>query len=347
MNFKSSDLKEFRKAKGLLIDVRSPDEYYKGHMPKSINIPLFNNEERCIIGKKYKNSGREVAVREGFKIVDKKLHNLIKLINLEKEKYLNNNENKSTDQQLIKIYCARGGMRSQSICWLLERFRYSCLILEGGYKAYRNWVLSSFNKNYKIVVIGGKTGVRKTKILDRLKNLNYQVIDFEALANHRGSSFGGLGMLNQPTNEQYENLISENLDKYKSNKIIFVEAESPNIGKNRIPFEFYKQMKISKRIEIIRDRKIRIKELIDTYSTFSKKELSDSVLKISKRLGPQRTKSALDSINNEDWEAVCISVLDYYDKCYEYDLRDKKNVMILNMKLENDNEIINEILNNI
>ena len=68
MNFKSNDLKEFRKTKGLLIDVRSPDEYYKGHMPNSINIPIFNNEERSIIGKKYKISGKEIAVREGFKL---------------------------------------------------------------------------------------------------------------------------------------------------------------------------------------------------------------------------------------------------------------------------------------
>ena len=63
MNFKSNDLKEFRKSKGLLIDVRSPEEYYKGHMPNSINIPIFNNEERSIIGKKYKIAGRESAIR--------------------------------------------------------------------------------------------------------------------------------------------------------------------------------------------------------------------------------------------------------------------------------------------
>ena len=347
MNFKSNNLKEFRKAKGLLIDVRSPEEYYKGNMPQSINIPLFNNEERSIIGKKYKNSGREIAVREGFKIIDKKINSLIKLIFSEKEKYLNKNGRKSFDQKLIKLYCARGGMRSQSFCWLLERFNYPTLILDGGYKTYRNWVLSSFIKKYKIIVIGGKTGVRKTKILVQLKNLNYQVLDFELLANHRGSSFGGLGMPDQPSNEQYENLISEHLDRFNKEKIIFVEAESPNIGKNRIPHEFYKQMKISKRIEILRDQKLRINELINTYSNFSKKELIDSVLRISKRLGPQRTKFAIDSIEIEDWEAVCKSVLDYYDKCYEHDLKDKKNVTTINMYKESDDKIIEEILKNI
>jgi len=346
MNFKSNDLKEFRKIKGLLIDVRSPDEYYKGHMPNSINIPIFNNEERSIIGKKYKNSGREIAVREGFRIIENKIENLLKeFILIKKEFHFSNIEN-SNDWN-IKIYCARGGMRSQSMCWLIEKFNFPCVTLNGGYKAYRNWVLNSFEDKIKIIVIGGKTGTRKTKILNKLKSIDHQILDFESLANHRGSSFGGLGMEEQPTNEQYENLIAEDLSILNKNKFIFVEAESSNIGKNRIPHELFKQMKNSKRIEIIREEKIRIKELINTYSKYQKDDLKESVLKISKRLGPQRTKSAIDSINNEDWENVCKSVLDYYDRCYEHELKDKENVKILNMKLMTDHEIIKEIIKTI
>ena len=344
MNFKSNNLKEFRKTKGLLIDVRSPEEYYKGHMPNSINIPIFNNEERTIVGKKYKHSGREKAVLEGFKIIEIKLDTLIEKIFQEKDKYLNLNKVNHLDEISIRIYCARGGMRSQSICWLLNKFNYPCLILNGGYKVYRNWVLKTFSLNHKIIVIGGKTGTRKTKILNKLKSLNFQIIDFESLANHRGSSFGGLGMKAQPTNEQFENLIAENLHKINRKNYIFVEAESPNIGKNRIPHQLYKQMIISNRIEIIRDEKLRIDELINTYSSFSKKQLKDSVLKITKRLGPQRTKSALDGIEKEEWEVVCNSVLEYYDKCYEYELKNKENVKILRMGLSNDDEIIKEIL---
>ena len=347
MNFKSNNLKEFRKTKGLLIDVRSPDEYYKGHMPNSINIPIFNNEERSIIGKKYKISGREIATREGFKIIESKIDKLIKKFILVKKEFHLSTIDKFSNDKNIKIYCARGGMRSQSIFWLLEKFNYPCITLNGGYKKYRNWVLNAFENKYKIIVIGGKTGTRKTKILNKLKFLNYQILDFESLANHRGSSFGGLGMKEQPTNEQYENLIAEELNKFNKNNFIFVEAESPNIGKNRIPYELYKQMRNSKRIEIIRDESIRIRELINTYSKYEKNDLKESVLKISKRLGPQRTKSAIDSIENEEWEIVCRSVLDYYDKCYEYELKDKEDVERLDMKLRNDHEIINEIIKTI
>ena len=347
MNFKSNDLKEFRKTKGLLIDVRSPDEYYKGHMPNSINIPIFNNEERSIIGKKYKISGREIAVREGFNIIEKKIDKFLQEFILIKEEFLNTIGGKFSYEQNIKIYCARGGMRSQSIFWLLEKFKYPCVTLNGGYKTYRNWVLNCFKDKLKIIVIGGKTGTRKTKILTKLESLGYQIINFESLANHRGSSFGGLGMIEQPTNEQYENLISDDLDKFNKLKFIFVEAESPNIGKNRIPHELYKQMKNSKRIEILRDERIRIDELVNTYSKYEKNDLKDSVLRISKRLGPQRTKSAIDSINNENWENVCKSVLDYYDRCYEHELNDKKDVKILNMETKSDIEIIEEIIKTI
>ena len=154
-------------------------------------------------------------------------------------------------------------------------------------------------------------------------------------------------MIEQPTNEQYENLISEDLDKFNKLKFIFVEAESPNIGKNRIPHELYNQMKNSKRIEILRDERIRIDELVNTYSKYDKNDLKESVVRISKRLGPQRTKSAIDSIDKEDWENVCKSVLDYYDRCYEHELSDKKDVKILNMEGKTDIEIIKEIINTI
>ena len=347
MNFKSNDLKEFRKTKGPLIDVRSPDEYYKGHMPNSINIPIFNNEERSIIGKKYKNFGREIAVREGFKIIENKIEKLIQELILFKDEFLISTGGKFLNGENIKIYCARGGMRSQSMFWLLEKFKYQCVTLNGGYKTYRNWVLNCFKDKQKLIILGGKTGTRKTKILNKLKSLDYQILDFESLANHRGSSFGGLGMIEQPTNEQYENLISEDLDKFDKLKFIFVEAESPNIGKNRIPHELYNQMKNSKRIEILRDERIRIDELVNTYSKYDKNDLKESVLRISKRLGPQRTKSAIDSIDKEDWENVCKSVLDYYDRCYEHELSGKKDVKILSMEEKTDIEIIKEIINTI
>ena len=338
MKFKSFELKEFMESKGPLIDVRSPDEYYKGHMPDSINIPLFNNEERAIVGKKYKINGKEIALIKGLEIVEDKLDDLISKFIIVNKKYFR----KSNDNSLnnFKIYCARGGMRSQSIYWLLNNLNLSVVLLRGGYKRYRRAVLNKFSDDIKITLISGKTGSGKTKILNILRNNKYQVIDLEFLANHRGSTFGSLGMKEQPTNEQFENLIAEELNEFDYKKDIFIEAESANIGKCRIPYELFKKMKISPRIELIRSEKERIKELIQTYSIYSKQDLKDAIRRITKRLGTERTNFAIKSVENEDWQSVCKALLDYYDKCYEYELKEKKDVQKLIINEENENKII-------
>ena len=339
MYSRREELEKFRKFKGPLIDVRSPGEYYKGNLPNSINIPLFDNEERSIVGKTYKNYGREKAVIKGLEIVANKLDsmvdNLIEVLNFYKSK----DKNLKIENPVIKIYCARGGMRSMSISWLLEKYNLKNITLQGGYKSYRKWTLNSFNKDWKLVIVGGKTGTGKTKLLKTLEENNYQIIDLEGLANHRGSTFGGLGMKKQPSNEQFENLIAEELKRFRKNKKIFVEAESANIGKCKIPHGFFSKMKISERIEIIKSESNRLEELIKTYSVFKEQDLIDAVMRIKKRLGPQRTKIAIDSIKTKNWKSVCRSVLEYYDKCYEHEKIGKINLKTINMTDIFDNKI--------
>ncbi len=346
MYFKRRELEKFRSFKGPLIDVRSPSEYYKGHMPNSINIPLFDNDERSIIGTIYKKDGRKKAVIEGLKFFEKKMDLLLDNLFMNID-YYKNFSKKNNEEFFIRIYCSRGGMRSQSIAWLLEKFKLNTFTLNGGYKIYRRWVLDSFSKKLNIVVIGGKTGTGKTRLLSLLEKYKYQTIDLEGFACHRGSTFGGLGMKEQPTNEQFENKISEKLNSFKFSNNIFVEAESANIGKCKIPHEFFNQMKNSRRIEILRSESNRLDELINTYSVFKKEELQESVLRIKKRLGPQRTKIALESINNERWDLVCKSVLDYYDKCYEYEKVGKTNIKLLDLTDKKYDERILELINNV
>jgi len=346
MYFKRKELEKFRSFKGPLIDVRSPSEYYKGHMPNSINIPLFDNDERSIIGTIYKKEGRNKAVIEGLKFFEKKIESFLDNLFINFDSYKNITE-KNNQEIFIKIYCSRGGMRSQSIAWLLEKFKLNLVTLNGGYKKYRRWVLDSFLKKLNIVVIGGKTGTGKTRLLSLLEKYKYQTIDLEGLACHRGSTFGGLGMKEQPSNEQFENLIAEKLSSFNCSNNIFVEAESANIGKCKIPHEFFNQMKNTRRIEILRSESNRLDELIDTYSVFKKEELQESVLRIKKRLGPQRTKIALESIDNEKWDLVCRSVLDYYDKCYEFEKVGKTNIKLLDLTDKKYDERILELINNV
>ena len=347
MYFKRKELKKFRSFNGPLIDVRSPSEYYKGHMPNSINIPLFDNDERSIIGTIYKKEGREKAVIEGLNFLEKKMESLLDNLFIKIDSYNNIPDKKNYNELFIRIYCSRGGMRSQSIAWLLDKFKLNPITLEGGYKKYRRWILDCFSKKWNIIIIGGKTGSGKTRLLSLLNKNKYQTIDLEGFACHRGSTFGGLGMKEQPSNEEFENKIAEKLYSFKTIKNVFVEAESANIGKCKIPHEFFNQMKKSRRIEILRSESNRLKELIDTYSVFKKEELKDSVQRIKKRLGPQRTKIALESIDNEKWDLVCRSVLDYYDRCYEYEKVGKENITLLDLTDKNYDEKILDLINNI
>jgi len=346
MYFKRKELEKFRSFQGPIIDVRSPNEYYKGHLPNSINIPLFDNDERSIIGTIYKKEGRKKAVIEGLNFFEKKIELLLDNLFMSIDSY-KTITNKNNNELFIRIYCSRGGMRSKSVGWLLEKFKLNLVTLNGGYKIYRRWVLDSFSKKLKIVVIGGKTGTGKTRLLSLLEKYKYQTIDLEGFACHRGSTFGGLGMKEQPSNEQFENQIAEKLNSFKVSNNIFVEAESSNIGKCKIPHEFFNQMKNSRRIEIIRSESNRLDELIDTYSVFKKEELQESVLRIKRRLGPQRTKIALESINNERWDLVCKSVLEYYDKCYEYEKVGKTNIKILDLTDKKYDDRILELINNV
>jgi tRNA 2-selenouridine synthase len=112
----------------------------------------------------------------------------------------------------ILLHCWRGGMRSAGVAWLLDLYGFKVYTLVGGYKAYRNWVLQQFVKQYHFKIIGGYTGSGKTLLLDALAKENNATIDLEGLANHKGSALGGIGQAKQPSQEMFENLLAEQLE---------------------------------------------------------------------------------------------------------------------------------------
>ncbi len=334
---------DFRNLSSPIIDVRSPSEYFQGHWPGAINIPLFSDKEREVIGKSYKKESRLKAIFNGLKVTLPKTTKL-------KEIILHNTRTAKANKSL-RIYCWRGGMRSSAFAWLARTIGIKTYLLKGGYKEYRRWVLNQFDNDLPIRLIGGKTGTRKTDLLNQIKNENIFVIDLEGIANHRGSSFGSLGMGEQPSTQQYENIIAESLDAFhKSNAIeLWLEAESSNLGKCRIPRSLYEMMKKAPILEIIKTKNERVNNLVKLYSQNSQNELKEAVKRISKRLGPQRTKEALDAIEKKEWSKACKAMLDYYDRCYEYELKKTENINSvdlsgLNLKISII-KILNEKLN--
>ena len=313
-------IKFFRSLKGPLVDLRTPKEYSQGHWPGAQNIPLFSNEERAEIGKTYKINGKEKSILLGLKIISPKIEDLSK--RLKRIKGESDLLIPKDSPNYLKLYCWRGGMRSASVAWLAYILDLNPALLLGGYKSYRNWILNQFHKDWPIKLVGGKTGTGKTSLLLALESKGLSIIDLEGLANHRGSSFGSLGLPSQPSNEQYENKIGELLEVFKksNNREILIEAESANLGKCRIPFELYRQMKNAVMIEINRSEEERISELVKVYGEQNQSQLKEATLRISKRLGPQRTAKAIQAIQCQNWSKACAEMLDYYDRYYERDL---------------------------
>ena len=291
-----------------LVDARSEGEFAQSHITGAINIPILDNAERIQVGTLYKQAGPEKATLKGFELVGPRFH----LIQREALR-------KFPAKKLI-LYCWRGGMRSQILSWLLTQVGFEIYRLEGGYKTYRSFTYAAVRKSYPLLVLGGKTGAAKTVLLQKLKERGEQVVDLEGLANHKGSSFGAIGQPTQPTVEQFENLLAEQLREIHLDQALWVENESRRIGQIILPDSFYLQMTQSPRIEIDKTDEERIAHIASEYAALDQGELSAAVLRLQKRLGGDRTKQALEAIQTNQPEIWIAILLLYYDKTYEFDL---------------------------
>jgi len=200
---KRLDIKDFLIEAGHhpVLDVRSPGEFLHAHIPGAQSLPLFSDEERKVVGTAYKQESRQRAIKIGLKYFGKKMVQMVEAV----ETILSAGSN-SPAAKTVLVHCWRGGMRSAGVAWLLDLYGFKVYTLAGGYKAYRNWVLEQFSKDYDINIIGGYTGSAKTYVLQELKKMRHSVVDLEALANHKGSAFGNIGMPRQPSQEMFENL---------------------------------------------------------------------------------------------------------------------------------------------
>jgi tRNA 2-selenouridine synthase len=299
---------EFLDQPGTILDVRSPGEYEQGHIPGAVSFPLFSNEERAAVGTSYKHEGKDAAVELGLALVGPKLHDFVR-----QAKPL-------AWERQIRVQCWRGGMRSRSMAWLLETAGLTVTVLQGGYKHFRQWGRSQLAQPKPIQILGGMTGTGKTATLHALATLGEQILDLEALANHRGSSYGALGLPAQPTTEQFENLIMVHWAKLSDRRPVWIEAESRQVGRCRIPQELFEQMEQAGIIELVRSWAERVAFLRADYGSADPHALIDATERIRKRLGGQRTQTAVEAIRQGDLTRAIEIVLEYYDKTYHYDL---------------------------
>lgn len=305
-----------------IIDVRSPGEFEKGHIPGAVNIPLFTDEERATVGTAYKQVCKEKAIELGYKFVTPKLESFI-------SESLNVAPTKT-----VAVHCWRGGMRSNAFAdHLVKNGFENVFVIEKGYKAYRNYIHSYFEKPFQLKILGGYTGSGKTEILQQLALKGEQMIDLEGLANHRGSAFGGIDLPPQPTTEQFENNLFTNLKKLDIAKPIWVEDESNAVGRVNIPKPFFLQMRSQNVYLLNISQNERAKHLVDTYAGLNKEGLAEAIEKITKRLGFDKGKFALQELEKGNYYKVVEIILFYYDKYYLRGIqkRDKSTIQEINL----------------
>ena len=296
-----------REAERVLLDVRSPAEYEHGHIPGALSLPLFSNEERAEIGTLYKQAGPKQALLKGLERVGPKMRFLVE------------EAQRLAPSGKVALHCWRGGQRSGSLAWLLDLAGLDVQVASGGYKAYRNYILEQFaQRPAQLRIVGGSTGSGKTEVIHALRDAGEQVIDLEGLAHHKGSAFGALGEAPQPTVEQFENDLFEAFRQRCTQRPIWLENESRAIGRVYIPDPFWRRMLAAPLFGLQVPFEKRLARLVKLYAQYPQEALAASFEKISKRLGGQHLKAALEALDAGDYAAAAAVALSYYDKSYAH-----------------------------
>jgi len=299
-----------------VVDVRSEGEFQEGHILGAINIPLLNNTERIAVGTDYKQKGQHEAIKTGFRLVGPRLLDII------------NEAEKVTSNKEMLVHCWRGGMRSNNFCQFVGMAGIKTHSLKGGYKAYRHQALESFKRPMNLILLTGCTGSGKSEVLRALKSQGEQVLDLENLANHKGSAFGGLLMPPQPTTEQFQNELFEEILLLDPSKRIWVEDESIAIGKIFLPPDFWQTMSQAPLVQMDVTKEVRIQRLVSEYGSADRDEFLTIMSKIVKKLGGQHFNSAKEKLLQGDMVSVIDILLTYYDKAYLQSINKRRDKVI-------------------
>lgn len=316
-----------------VVDVRSQGEFAEGHIRGAINIPILNNEERVAVGTDYKQKGQQEAVKTGFRLVGPRLLDIIN----ETQQVVDKNKSPSSfaegfgAQSEILVHCWRGGMRSSNFCQFVGMAGIKSHPLEGGYKAYRHLAVESFKKPLQIILLTGCTGSGKSEILRALKANGEQILDLEDLANHKGSAFGGLLMPQQPSTEQFQNQLFEEIGQLDLSKRIWVEDESIAIGKIFLPHDFWIRMSNSPLVQMDVSKDIRIQRLVSEYGPADRDEFLTIMGKVVTKLGGQHYNAAKEKLLQGDMTSTIDILLTYYDKAYLNSIGKRKDRLIANV----------------
>lgn len=303
-----------------IIDVRSKSEFAQDHIPKAINLPVLNDDERAEVGTIYKQINSFTARKIGAALVSKNISQHLTEYFATKDK-----------NYRPLVYCWRGGQRSGSMASVLSQIGWRVTLLEGGYKTYRAYVrqqIEDLPQKFTYQVLCGLTGSGKTHILQQMRlTRGAQVLDLEALANHRGSLLGEewQGKLSpQPSQKYFESLLVEQLQKFNPHQPVWVESESQKIGNIYLPQFLWEKMKQANCIEIQIPIAARVKFLLEEYPHLVDNAdiLKWKLEKLKSRYGWDKLCHWYQLIDAGEWESFVQDILQYhYDPTYRQSIK--------------------------
>ncbi len=243
-----------------VIDARSPAEFALDHLPGAVNWPTLNDDERRIVGTEYKQVSAFEAQKRGAAMVARNIAGHIEREVMAKPK-----------GWAPLVYCWRGGKRSGSLATVLAQIGFNVQVLDGGYQAWRRAVVAELGVlpatlNYRVVC--GSTGSGKSRLLQVLREQGAQVLDLEALANHRGSVLGLVPGSPQPAQKQFDSRVWSALRGFDAARPVFVESESKKIGDLRVPQALIEAMRASPCIMFDLALEARVALLLEDYDFF-------------------------------------------------------------------------------
>lgn len=289
------------KGEHTFVDVRSPKEFKESTIPGSINIPIFNDEERAEVGTIYKKIGADEAKVRGLAIFSGKLPAFIATFN--------------EIETPITVFCWRGGMRSKTAATVLDLMGIHAKRLNGGIRSYRQWVVHELeDKKFlpKLFVLNGFTGSGKTLILKKLYAEGYPVIDLEGMAGHRGSIFGQIGL--EPSNQKkFDSLLLKEVSRYENEPFVFIEGESRRIGKVSLPEFLNDKKEKGMQLFINIPIEVRVQNILDDYKPWeSSMPFKEAFQMIKKRIHTPIARQIESDLDTGDFASATKLLLEYY-----------------------------------